>query len=66
MQYYEALTYPESKSITKVFRTDEGKEGEIKLYLIAREVEQLFAMATLFVKSYIPLTPWKAFIQVGK
>ncbi len=64
MQYYEALTYPESKSITIVFRTDEGKEGEIKLYLIAREVELLFARAMLFVKSCVTLTPGKAFIQV--
>lgn len=37
LQFYEALTHPESKSITKTFLTDEGKQEEIKLYLIARE-----------------------------
>lgn len=37
LQYYEALTHPESKTITKVFLTDKKKEEEIKLHLIARE-----------------------------
>ncbi|GEM_PF-4120548 len=37
LQYYEALTHPESKKVSKKFLTDEGKEEEIELYLIARE-----------------------------
>lgn len=37
LQYYEALTHSDSKLVTKTFLTDEGKEEEIKLYLLARE-----------------------------
>ncbi|MFS0655102.1 hypothetical protein [Bacillus sp. 179-C3.3 HS] len=37
LQYYEALTHPESKPISKKFLTDKGIEEEINLHLIARE-----------------------------
>lgn len=37
LQYYLALTHPEAKLVTETFLTDDGREEEIELYLVARE-----------------------------